>query len=369
MKTKSFTSILALLMAITFSFIACNKAIDETSLKSDQPSLKGKPVPVSPKPPYVVSADVTQNNTGSSIVCGGVVTLENGSPPVTERGVVWGSHILPVIKTGNFIKEGSGTGSFSVTITGLTKYAYYFVRAYAINSVDTAYGGEHRVSVTTWSSSGDCPSTFVDGRDGKTYKAVKMGDQCWMAENLNIGTMIPGGVKATNNGTIEKYCYNNLKTNCDVYGGLYQWDEMMAYEDTSVRNPSGIQGICPAGWHLPSFSEMSQLYDWAGGFATLGGRLKETGLNHWKKPNNGATNQYGFTSLGAGNYFPNDNSFANLKIQGNFWSTSSFFDYKEPNRSFIWTMRQQYLYASQSHLMQDVNWVSNAVRCIKDGEN
>jgi uncharacterized protein (TIGR02145 family) len=63
-----------------------------------------------------------------------------------------------------------------------------------------------------------------------------------MAENLNIGTRIDGANNQANNGTIEKYCYSDNTSNCDTYGGLYQWDEAMQYVTTE-----GTQGICPSG--------------------------------------------------------------------------------------------------------------------------
>ncbi len=94
------------------------------------------------------------------------------------------------------------------------------------------------------------------GYGGQNYATKKIGDQCWMAENLNIGDRIDSKTGAvandqTDNGTIEKYCYNdNVSSECDTYGGLYQWDEMMQYVTTE-----STQGVCPTGWHLPSDTE------------------------------------------------------------------------------------------------------------------
>ncbi len=66
--------------------------------------------------------------------------------------------------------------------------------------------------------------------------------------------MINGSQEQTNNAVVEKYCYNDLKSNCDVYGALYQWDEMMQYTITE-----GVQGVCPNGWHIPSHDELTDL--------------------------------------------------------------------------------------------------------------
>src|ERR1035437_2197706 len=89
---------------------------------------------------------------------------------------------------------------------------------------------------------------------GKTYNTVSIGDQCWLKENLDVGTMINGIDTSKNNGIIEKYCYNNDTTNCTTYGALYQWDEAMQYVTTS-----GAQGICPTGWHIPDSAEFTAL--------------------------------------------------------------------------------------------------------------
>ncbi len=88
---------------------------------------------------------------------------------------------------------------------------------------------------------------------GQTYATVLIGTQCWMAENLNIGGMISGSVEQVNNGTIEKYCYNNFPSMCGYLGGLYKYNEAMNY------NSSERQGICPDGWHIPSDEDWKYL--------------------------------------------------------------------------------------------------------------
>ncbi|MCD4734474.1 MAG: hypothetical protein K8R53_00390, partial [Bacteroidales bacterium] len=69
----------------------------------------------------------------------------------------------------------------------------------------------------------ECGQPFIDPRDGQTYNTILIGSQCWMAENLNIGTMINGSQNMNDDGIIEKYCYGNNTSRCDEYGGLYQW--------------------------------------------------------------------------------------------------------------------------------------------------
>jgi uncharacterized protein (TIGR02145 family) len=113
-----------------------------------------------------------------------------------------------------------------------------------------------------------------------------------VSQNLNIGIRINGLLNQTNNAAIEKYCYNDDETNCNAYGGLYQWNEMMQYATTP-----GVQGICPADWHIPTYIEITSLTSYLGGIYEAGGKLKETGTSHWQSPNSGATNSSGFTAL------------------------------------------------------------------------
>ena len=89
--------------------------------------------------------------------------------------------------------------------------------------------------------------TLLDVRDGQKYSTIRIGKQRWMAQNLNIGIRIDGSINQIDNGVLEKYCYDDQTVNCDEYGGLYQWDELMNYSTTE-----GAQGICPTGWHIPT---------------------------------------------------------------------------------------------------------------------
>ena len=81
----------------------------------------------------------------------------------------------------------------------------------------------------------NCGDNLTDSRDGKIYLTVQIGNQCWMAENLNIGEFIGSSVGQSDNDIIEKYCYDNNSTNCDTYGGMYTWDELMEYTSDSVN--------------------------------------------------------------------------------------------------------------------------------------
>ena len=185
-----------------------------------------------------------------------------------------------------------------------------------------------------------------------------------MAKNLNIGTMISGNSHQLNNGVIEKYCYNGDTANCDVYGGLYQWDKMMQYVTTESD-----QGICPTSWHLPTDAEWMTLEEvvesstgviwnttgWRG--TDAGSNLKETGLSHWYNPNY-ATNYSSFTALPAG-YRALGGGSQNQQRYGYWWSSSEY------STSYKW---YRSLYYSYYQVERDITHKSNGciVRCLKD---
>ncbi len=115
------------------------------------------------------------------------------------------------------------------------------------------------ITISTGSSLLSCPSTFTDVRDNKTYRAFNMGTRCWMLDNLTYGaSLTPTDVPQRDNCTPEKYCLSTDPT-CTVYGGLYQWDEIMQYQ---VPGPGQyVQGLCPPEWHVPTSAEWQLLID------------------------------------------------------------------------------------------------------------
>ena len=126
-----------------------------------------------------------------------------------------------------------------------------------------------------------CGEPFVDARDGQRYPTVRIGDQCWMARNLDHGTVVPDAVPR-DAAAVERTCYGNDAESCRVYGGLYAWHE--------ARN------ACPAGWHLPSRGEWETLAAQLG-TATAGEKLKAR-KDH--VPPFDGTDDLGFTAVPAG---------------------------------------------------------------------
>jgi uncharacterized protein (TIGR02145 family) len=195
-----------------------------------------------------------------------------------------------------------------------------------------------------------CPGlpNITDQRNGKVYNTVLIGNQCWLRENLDIGTRINGSQTQTNNSTIEKYCYNDNPSNCNMYGGLYQWDEAMQY----VTN-QGAKGICPTGWHVPTLSEFMMLGGTVVGDANaLKAVLQGTG-------NGAGTNSSGFTALLAGDRFDNG-YFENLSHDAYFWSSSNYDETGAGNLNLYYDDDIIYLG------LNDDKQYGFSVRCIKD---
>ncbi len=119
-----------------------------------------------------------------------------------------------------------------------------------------------------------CGDTLQDARDNQRYPTILIGSQCWLAANLNFGTFLTSSQMQRNNFIGEKFCYNNSIPNCTAYGGLYQWDELMDYEETPA-----LQGLCPPGWHIPTEAEWATLFSQyiTNGFA--GSALKYNGYS------------------------------------------------------------------------------------------
>ncbi len=195
-----------------------------------------------------------------------------------------------------------------------------------------------------------CPGTPTVLYEGITYNTVLIGSQCWLKENLNVGTRIDGTQNQTNNlptNFIEKYCYGNIDINCTDFGGLYQWNEAMQYVTTE-----GAQGICPDGWHLPTFAEFQTLratvnYD--------GNALKEIGQGMGE---GAGTNTSGFSALLAGlrGY---DGSFYYLGYDTDFWSSTEC-DAAISNSLYLC------YWDSIIYLYGNIKEFGFSVRCVKD---
>jgi len=168
-----------------------------------------------------------------------------------------------------------------------------------------------------------CPPTIA--YQGQVYPIVDIGTHCWMARNLDVGEMRNTPEQQVDNGKIEKYCYKNLPANCQQYGGLYTWYEMMNYQ-----NIEGEKGICPPGWHVPTDTEWQDLIlnHLMGGYIEIdfedepidGGITRG---NHLRLTYNALVHggNTGFEALEGGRYA--DSVFCWKSAYGLFWSSSA----------------------------------------------
>ena len=245
-------------------------------------------------------------------------------------------------------KSHKATNGFGFMVGDELKYTSYTdVEVAEINDAPTG----SQTYVFQFDGWTPCPDmSMVTDFDGNRYNTVQIGSQCWMKENLKVGTMINSQDEQTDNNIIEKYCYDNSSTNCNIYGGLYQWNETMQYVTTE-----GAQGICPTGWHVPTNAEWTDLSNFLG--ATAGGELKETGTVHWSPPNEGATNSSGFTALPGGYRFT-DGTFHSLLYNSYIWeSLAGTYYAKSITLHFdTWNMGRS----------SNLKWDGFSVRCIKN---
>ena len=288
----------------------------------------------------VVITDSAFALTDSTAQC--IATIEeNCGYTVTARGVCWSTNPEPTIADNKTV-EGSGTGSFTGSLTGLNPETTYYVRAYATNFAGTGYSGTKVIT-----------TVIVTDIDGNLYQTIKIGDQWWMAENLEVthyrnGDPIPHvadfGIWYTL--STGAFCnYDNDEDNVPVYGRLYNWH---AVDDE--RN------IAPEGWHVPSDGEWQTLIDYLGGDAIAGGKMKEEGTAHWYAPNTGATNESGFTALPGGCRAV---SFLDMSYYCYFWSSTEH----DINQAWI-----QQLVSSSSVIYNSYydKYFGLSVRCVRD---
>jgi uncharacterized protein (TIGR02145 family) len=299
----------------------------------------------------ITSISQTSANSGGDISA-------DGGGTVTSRGICWSKVQNPTIADSK-TTDGSGIGSFTSNITGLTENTKYYVRAYAINSAGTAYGNQQ--NFTTVAGIGaiifnpNLTYGTVSDIDGNTYKTIQIGTQTWMAENLKT-TKLNDNTPISNvtdfniwvTSTLPEYCWycNNATTYKAVYGALYNW-----YAVNTGK-------LCPTGWHVPTYDEFSTLMAYLGGANIAGGKLKETGTSHWQSPNGNATNESGFTGL-PGGMRDIVADFGVIGVYANWWSTTN----SDPVHIYglgLWyndgTFSLNGLYLSEG----------NYVRCIKD---
>jgi len=239
----------------------------------------------------------------------GLVTLEIGGGTGFDA-IDWGSDV-------HFIKtETDPAGGTNYTISGTSQLLSVPYALYAETVKDAAIKAyvDDLLNIL-----GLLPNNYAGMTldiEGNKYKTVKIGNQIWLAENLRTGRFNDDAAiplvtdQAWSHLTTPGYCwYNNDSGNKNTYSALYNW--------YAVKTGK----LCPTGWHVPSDAEWTTLTTYLGGEAVAGGKMKETGTTHWQSPNEGATNESGFSCLPGGGR-SSLGSFFGLGSYGYRWSST-----------------------------------------------
>ena len=296
-----------------------------------------------------ITTDGVNRISFTAVTCDGNVSYE-GIAAVTARGVCWSTSPNPTVND-NHTVDSSGAGSFTSSITGLQPIVHYYVRAYATNSAGTAYGNE--IEFTT-SDGYPCPNadTLTD-IDGNIYNTVQLGNQCWMRENLRT-TRYANGIDIMLSSSyyegVCRYYPNNNGSNVPTYGYLYSWHAVMGGSPSSDANPSGVQGVCPNGWHVPSDSEWTQLTDYVssqnqyicGADSNHIGKALAADFLSWSNDtttcavgnNPSLNNSTNFSAVPAGHRY--DNGFFGFLTYLGFWSSTQYSYYRAYERGISW---------------------------------
>ena len=275
------------------------------------------------------TAKALKNGKGYKIVCGGdsvgvVLNGEKGTPGAKGDSGVAGTSCTAEEDTG-------GTGGVKITCTDGKTFTLR-------NGAD---GKDGKSYVDGW---------MVDSRDRQLYKVVTIGEQTWMAHNLNYET------------DAGSYCYKDSTKYCTKYGRLYTWatavgkSEEECGEGVECNLDTGyVRGVCPKGWHLPDTTEWNALFTAVDGKATAGTMLKFT--EGWKNNGNGS-DAYFFSALPAGGR----NGYGDFFSEGGsayFWSST------ENNSYSAYNMGLYYNY-DNAYLLTNYKSYGYSVRCLKD---
>ncbi|MDP1622597.1 MAG: FISUMP domain-containing protein [Bacteroidales bacterium] len=326
-------------ISITFSTTATNGTLTVTGNNECGDGPVSAPLSIIVHPLPVVSYSF----------CNDLVTTKNAKPFILKGGSPYGAtgtyHLnnpaAPALP-GNIFNPGDA----AVFLGSNTIY-------YTYTTVNNCKASSIPQTITVLTSNVSYPcgvSLLTDPRDNNTYRTIMINAKCWMAENLRYGTTVTFPSQnqpqpQTDNCINEKYCLTTDNAGCTVYGGLYQWDELIQYALTQAP----YQGACPPGWHIPTINEWQNLIDAVAnmnpGDATAGGYLKAAG---------------GFNSLRKGIYYLN-----------NLWA----FDAGSPGATMFWTSTL----SGNKPIARGLNTINSSVsiyesaktnafpvRCVKD---
>lgn len=308
---------------------------------------------------------------------------ENENPPTTNNPPVAELNVTPMEGTAitNFTIDASNSHDIEDSNDKLL-YRWYFdnwtdwssenqamhyfedLGSYTVKlevkDTDENISNDEQMVQITSSLGESCPELQFVEYGGQSYTTILIGTQCWLRQNLNIGSQISIDEDETDNGIIEKHCINDDPDMCNKYGGLYHWDEMMQY-----TTQEGAQGICPEGWHIPTHEEWKILEgtvdikfgvndpEWE----KIGHRGYNAGknlksLSDWSNP---GTDAVGFRALPGGRWCGHHH-YHQVDTLGGFWTSSS-----EEEKGLV-----RFMHDGITNEKADTYFNGYSVRCIKD---
>ena len=320
MKTKSiFIKLIAMLAISALVFQSCIKNEDITNT--------------------LPTCNITSPSNGQEITKGETIIF---SVDANDSD----GNITEVLFFINDIAKGSVTStpySYSWN-SGSENIGFYILKATSVDNSGDSTSDEITIELVE----GGSGNTFTDLRDGQVYNKVVIGSQTWMAENLNYTTE-------------NSWCNDDNSANCAIYGRLYDWETLMNGASSSNSVPSGVQGLCPAGWHIPSEAEWLILIDYLG--VSAGGLMKSTtgwDVNDYGESGNG-TNTSGFTAL-PGGLRQNDGSYFSVGPHAYFWSSTEYL-YSHPTLAWEFYLSSN---GNGIHKYDSDKTLGMSVRCLKD---
>ena len=301
----------------------------------------------------------------------------SGSDPESSSSIKSSSSSAGKVKSSSSA-ESSSSAKSSSSVKSSSSEKLPESSSSSADKVESSSGENSSSSATVTIASSDgsvydgSNNTLTDLRDGQTYKTVKIGDQIWMAENLNYAYVkVPYEFEELTSDSIS-WCNDNDSANCVKFGRLYTWAAVM--DSVGVWSESGkgcgngveclpvppVRGICPNDWHLPSEDEWRLLATTVGGDSTAGKVLKSTsGWANYNGQSGNGTDAYSFSALPAGGM-----------------NNSGFYGSDDGEITTFWSSSEGvYYYASFARLeygldkidIRSINKFGGySVRCVKD---
>lgn len=255
--------------------------------------------------------------------------------------------------------EEESSSSEEVSSSSIQRISLYDCSAY--DCVSTEYLNQDILDTNGYGE-------LLDTRNNKVYRTIVIGNQTWMAQNLNYVTQ-----NSFADNEVSSWCYENNSENCSKYGRMYNWNAAVGKTDDECGYKQvcgvgeGVQGVCPDGWHVPSSTEWQNLFDAVGGMENAGTALKSK--KGWAPPMVGldgnGEDDFGFAVLPGGDY--NISQFYGEGTYTQFWSSS------EVGSEYVFGPDYAYnylFYSTHSNVVVDNydKFFAFYIRCVKNAD-